>query len=43
MSSFRSVLLAFFQFYIEYDLRKNKILVPFFCQQINFYELIFKF
>jgi hypothetical protein len=27
----RSVLLAFSQFYIEYDLRKNKIVVPFFC------------
>jgi hypothetical protein len=31
------VLLAFFH------LRKNKIVVLFFCQQINFYELIFRF
>jgi hypothetical protein len=28
----------FFQFYVKHDLRKNKIIVPFFCQQINFYE-----
>jgi hypothetical protein len=35
-----SVLLAFSQSYIKHDLRKNKIVVPFFCQQINFYELI---
>jgi hypothetical protein len=41
--SFRSVLLAFSQSYVEYDLRKNKIVVPFFCQSINFYKLIVKF
>jgi hypothetical protein len=38
-----SVLIAFFQSYIKHDLRKNKIVVSFFCQQINFYELIFRF
>jgi hypothetical protein len=38
-----SVFLAFFQSYIKHDLRKNKIVLPFFCQQINFYKLIFKF
>jgi hypothetical protein len=38
-----SVLLAFFQSYIEHNLKKNKIVVPFFCQPINFYELIVKF
>jgi hypothetical protein len=38
-----SVLLAFFQSYVKYDLRKNKILVPFFYQPINFYELIVMF
>jgi hypothetical protein len=38
-----SVLLVFFQFYIEHYLRKNKIVVPFFCLQINFYELIVMF
>jgi hypothetical protein len=38
-----SILLAFSQSYVEHDLRKNKIVVPFFCQQINFYELIFRF
>jgi hypothetical protein len=27
----RSVLLVFSQFYTEHDLRKNKIVVPFFC------------
>jgi hypothetical protein len=27
----RSILLAFSQSYIEHDLRKNKIVVPFFC------------
>jgi hypothetical protein len=43
MGSPRSVLLAFFQFYIEHDLRKNKIVVSFVCQQTNFYELIFRF
>jgi hypothetical protein len=37
------VLLAFFLSYIEHDLRKNKIVVLFFCQQINFYELIVRF
>jgi hypothetical protein len=41
--SLRSVLLPFFQFYVEYYLRKNKIVVPFFCQLINFYELIVRF
>jgi hypothetical protein len=39
----RSVLLAFSQSYVKYDLRKNKIVVSFFCSQINFYELIVKF
>jgi hypothetical protein len=39
----RNILLAFSQPYLEHDLRKNKIVVPFFCQQINFYELIVKF
>jgi hypothetical protein len=29
--SLHSVLLVFFQSYIEHDLRKNKIAVPFFC------------
>jgi hypothetical protein len=43
MSSPLSVLLAFSQSYVEHDLRKNKIVVPFFCQQVNFYELIFRF
>jgi hypothetical protein len=38
-----SVLLAFSQSYKKHDLRKNKIVVPFFCQHINFYELIVKF
>jgi hypothetical protein len=41
--SFHNVLLAFSQSYVEHDLRKNKIVVPFFCLQINFYELIVKF
>jgi hypothetical protein len=27
----RSVLLAFSQSYVEHDLRKNKIIIPFFC------------
>jgi hypothetical protein len=39
----RSILLAFSQSYVEHDLRKNKIVVPFFCQTINFYELIIWF
>jgi hypothetical protein len=26
-----NVLLMFFQSYVEYDLRKNKIVIPFFC------------
>ena len=43
MGSPSSVLLVFSQFYVEHDLRKNKIVVPFFCQQINFDELIIKF
>jgi hypothetical protein len=38
-----SILLAFSQFYVGHDLRKNKILVPFFYQPINFYELIVLF
>jgi hypothetical protein len=38
-----SVLLAFSQSYVEYDLRKNKIIVSFFCQYVNFYKLIFMF
>ena len=41
--SSRNVLSAFSQSYVEYDLRKNKIVVLFFCQQINFYELIIMF
>jgi hypothetical protein len=43
MGSPRNVLMIFFQFYVEHDLRKNKIVVLFICQQINFYELIFRF
>jgi hypothetical protein len=43
MSSLHNVLMIFFQFYVEHDLRKNKIVVLFICQQINFYELIFRF
>jgi hypothetical protein len=39
----RSVLLAFSQSYVEHDLRKNKIVVLFFCQPINFYEFIVRF
>jgi hypothetical protein len=39
----RSILLVFSQFYIKYDFKKNKIVVPFFCQLINFYELIVRF
>jgi hypothetical protein len=38
-----SVLLLFSQSYVEHDLRKNKIIASFFCQQINFYELIVRF
>jgi hypothetical protein len=41
-----NVLLAFSQSYVKHDLRKNKIVVApttFFCEQINFYELIFMF
>jgi hypothetical protein len=30
--STRNVFLAFSQSYVEHDLRKNKIVVPFFCQ-----------
>jgi hypothetical protein len=41
--SHRSVLLVFSQSYVEYDLRKNKIVALFFCQPINFYELIIWF
>jgi hypothetical protein len=39
----RSVHLTFFQSYVKYDLRKNKIVVSFFCQLINFYKLIVMF
>jgi hypothetical protein len=42
MGSPCSVLLSFSQSYVEYDLRKNKIVVPFFCQPINFYKLIIR-
>jgi hypothetical protein len=31
-----NVLLVFFRFYIEHDLRKNKIAIPFFYHHINF-------
>jgi hypothetical protein len=41
--SSHSILLAFSQSYVEHDLRKNKIVVPFFGQLINFYELIIRF
>jgi hypothetical protein len=37
------VLLPFFQSYVEHDLRKNKIVISFFYQPINFYELIIRF
>ena len=37
------IFLVFFYSYIKYDLRKNKIVVSFFCQLINFYELIIRF
>jgi hypothetical protein len=43
MGSSCSVLLVFSQSYVEHDLRKNKIVVSFFCQRINFYELIVMF
>jgi hypothetical protein len=36
MGSLHNVFLTFSQFHIEHDLRKNKIVVPFFYQQINF-------
>jgi hypothetical protein len=39
----RNVLIAFSQSYVEHDLIKNKIVVPFFCLQINFYDLIVRF
>jgi hypothetical protein len=42
MGSPCSVLLSFSQSYVEHDLRKNKIVVPFFCQPINFYKLIIR-
>jgi hypothetical protein len=42
-SSPYSVLLVLFQSYVEHDLRKHKIVIPFFCQPINFYELIVMF
>jgi hypothetical protein len=38
-----SILLVFSQSYVEHDLRKNKIVIPFFYQPINFYELIVRF
>jgi hypothetical protein len=31
MGSSHIVLRTFFQFYVKHDLRKNKIIVPFFC------------
>jgi hypothetical protein len=37
---FEGSIVAFSQYYVEHDLRKNKIVVPFFCRPINFYELI---
>jgi hypothetical protein len=43
MGSPLNVLLAFSQSYVEYDLRKNEIVVPFFCQPITFYEVIVRF
>jgi hypothetical protein len=43
MGSLHSVLLIFSQSYLEHDLRKNKIVVPFFLQPINFYKLIVMF
>jgi hypothetical protein len=43
MDSPRSVILVFSQSYVKHDLRKNKFVVPFFCQQIYFYELIVRF
>jgi hypothetical protein len=42
MGSSHGVLMVFSQFYVKHDLIKNKIVVPFFCQHINFYELIVK-
>ena len=36
-------LFSILQFYVEYDLRKIKIIVPFFYQLINFDKLIFRF
>jgi hypothetical protein len=42
-SSPHSILLVFSKSYVEHDLRKNKIVIPFFCRPINFYELIVKF
>jgi hypothetical protein len=35
--------MVFSQSYVEHDLRKNKIVVPFYCQPINFFELIVMF
>jgi hypothetical protein len=34
--SSRSVLLTFSQSYVEHDLRKNKIVVPYFANQLIF-------
>jgi hypothetical protein len=39
----RSVFMSFSQSYVKHDLRKNKIVVPFVCQPINFYESIVRF
>jgi hypothetical protein len=36
MGSLRNILHAFSQSYVKHDLRKNKIVVPFFYQHINF-------
>jgi hypothetical protein len=33
---FHSVLLAFSQSYVEHDLRKNKIVIPFFVNRLIF-------
>jgi hypothetical protein len=41
--SSHSIILMFSQSYVEYDLRKNKIIILFFYQPINFYELIVMF
>jgi hypothetical protein len=43
MSSPRSIFLVFSKSYVKHDLKRNKIVVSFFCQPINFYELIIRF